>query len=310
MIYTVTLNPALDRTVVVDSLTPDDTVRLVSDIRHAAGKGVDVSRVIRTLGGNSVALGFYGGFEGMELEGRLMNDGIISNLTPVGGSTRVNLHIHVRETNEHYLIAAKGPDIQPVELGNFMQRYRSMVDPSYVVISGSLPPGVNSGIYGQLVLTAREKGALVALDADGASLKAGLSSGPDIIKPNAHELGRLVGKPLSEEKDIVAAARSLHASGVGYVLVSLGSRGIILVSDEGILKGVPPKVETDSTVGAGDSALAGFIYAHSLGRGLEGCLQLACAAGAATAMSQGTSLCAKEIVEELSPLVQVTEVAG
>ena len=305
MIYTVTLNPALDRTVVIDRLIPDDTVRLISDMRYAAGKGVDVSRVIKTLGGSSIALGFYGGFEGMELEGRLLNDGIISNLTPVGGNTRVNLHLHVRESNEHYLIAAKGPTIQPVELGNFMQKFRAMVDPSYVIISGSLPRGLDSGIYGQLVVTAREKGALVALDADGDPFKAGLESVPDFIKPNRHEIGRLVGRKLNDEGEIMDAAISIHETGVGYVLVSLGSKGMLLVSREARLKGIPPEVETKSTVGAGDSSLAGFIHAHSQGKTMAECLRLACAAGAATATSPGTALCTREKVEELLPQVEI-----
>ena len=307
MIYTVTLNPALDRTVIVDSFTPDDTTRMKSEKTYAGGKGIDVSRVIKTLGGISVALGFCGGYEGLELEGHLLNSGIISSFTRIGGATRVNLIIKEISTGKQLLLGAQGPEIDAVELGQFFQTFRNILDPSYVIISGSIPPGVDSGIYAQLILTAHEKGAFVALDTDGGPLKLGLQSVPDFIKPNQHELGRLVGKEIHTEQDALEAVKPIQGLGVKYIIVSRGSKGLLVISPDGIVKAVPPKLKVDSAVGAGDSSLAGFILAHSRGQNLVECTRLACAAGTATATTPGTALCTHELVDKLLPRIKITE---
>jgi 6-phosphofructokinase 2 len=307
VIYTVTLNPALDRTIVVDSFTPDDTIRMKSEKTYAGGKGIDVSRVIKTLGGISVALGFCGGYEGLELEGHLLNGGIISNFTRIGGPTRVNLIIKEISTGKQFLLGAHGPEINAVELGQFFQTFRNISDPSYVIISGSIPPGVDSGIYAQLILTAHQKGALAALDADGEPLRLGVQSVPDFIKPNQHELGRLAGKEIRTEEDILEAVKPIQKLGVRYIIVSRGAKGLLVVSPEGVVKAVPPKLRVDSAVGAGDSTLAGFVLAHSRGQSLVECTRLACAAGAATATTPGTALCTRDLVEKLLPRIKITE---
>jgi 6-phosphofructokinase 2 len=307
MIYTVTLNPALDRTVVVDTLLFDETIRSQSEKTYAGGKGIDVSRVLKTLGETSVALGFCGGYEGLELEGLLLNSGIILNLTRVGGATRINLIIKEQSTGRQFLIGAHGPEINPAELGQFFQIFRTISNPTYVIISGSIPRGVDVGIYAQLILTAHEKGALVALDADGEALRLGIQSIPDFIKPNRHELGRLLKREIRTEREILEAVRPIHESGVKYVIVSRGSKGLIVVSNEGTFKAVPPELKVDSAVGAGDSTLAGFILAHSWGRNIVECTRLACAAGTATATTPGTALCTRELVDKFLPRIKISE---
>jgi 6-phosphofructokinase 2 len=310
MIYTVTLNPALDRTVVVDTLVPNETVRTRVEKTYAGGKGIDVSRVLRALGETSVALGFCGGYEGLELEGHLLNSGIIIHLTRVGGSTRVNFIINEQAGGRQFLIGALGPEITAAELGQFFQTFRSISNPTYVIISGSIPRGVDAGIYAQLVLTAHEKGALVALDSDGEPLRLGLQSIPDFIKPNQFELERLVKKEIRTEREVLQAARSIHESGVKYVIVSRGSKGLIIVSKEGTFKAVPPKLKVDNTVGAGDSTLAGFILAHSQGKSIIECARLGCAAGVATVSTPGTALCTKELIDRFLSRVKILEVKG
>ena len=161
MIYTVTLNPALDRAVNIDSLIDDDTIRVISEQGYAAGKGIDVSRVIKKLGGQSVALGLIGGYNGLHVEGLLINAGVMTQLTKISHETRTNIILKEKSSGKQYVISARGPDINPVELGQFYNHILSITDMDYLVLSGSLPPGVSPNIYGQLILAGRKKGAFI-----------------------------------------------------------------------------------------------------------------------------------------------------
>ncbi|SMC24441.1 6-phosphofructokinase 2 [Desulfacinum hydrothermale DSM 13146] len=306
MIYTVTLNPALDRTLVVDRLMEDDTVRVREETCYAGGKGIDVSRVIRELGGHSVALGFVGGYGGSHLEGLLINAGVLTDFVRIGGETRTNIIVKEAETGRQFVLSAAGPEVRAAEIGALYHHILGLPDMDHMVLSGSLPRGVSPSVYGQLVLAARRKGAFVVLDADGEALREALNYRPHCIKPNRHELSRLVDRDLSSQEEIVAACRDIHRSGVPFVLVSRGKEGLILSCAEGpAIRAVGPPVQVDSTVGAGDSAVAGFVLAHWRGQGLEECIRLACAAGTATAMTPGTELCHRRTVEEILPQVVV-----
>jgi 1-phosphofructokinase family hexose kinase len=176
-------------------------------------------------------------------------------------------------------------------------------------MSGSLPRGVTPKLYAQLIVTAREKKAFTLVDTDGDALKESIKMKPSCIKPNSHELSRLVGRDLSGDKDILSACDAIHEKGIAHVLVSLGKDGLILSTPGKRLRATAPSVAVESTVGAGDSVVAGFILAHSQNRTLEECIRLACAAGTATAITPGTELCHKETVEEILPKVVVDTVA-
>ena len=160
--------------------------------------------------------------------------------------------------------------------------------------------------YGQLILAGKQHGAFVALDADGAALAEGIEAGPDLIKPNIHELERLVGRTLTDEASILAACTDLHARNLPLVLVSRGKEGLLLSAPEQQLRAVAPPVEADSTVGAGDSVVGGFLLAHSRGQDLADCLRLACAAGTATAGTPGSELCHLPDVERILPQVLIS----
>lgn len=310
MIYTVTLNPALDRGIEVDRLDTDDTVRTVSETLYAAGKGIDVSRVIKELDGQSVTLGFVGGYDGLNLEGLLINAGILTRFTRISGETRTNIILKERHSGRQFVISAAGPQVIATEIGLFFENFRHISDMTYLVMSGSLPRGVSSNLYGQLILEGRRKNAFIVLDTDGSALKESIEYHPTCIKPNQHELARLTGRALESESDIISACEQLHTSGITYILVSRGKQGMILFSEEAKLKAVAPPVEADSTVGAGDSAVAGFVLAHSRGMNLTDCLKLACAAGTATARTPGTELCHREEVQALIPQIQITPIAS
>jgi len=306
MIYTVTLNPALDRSIVVDKLTEDDTNRIKRERFYAAGKGIDVSRVVRELGGNSIALGLVGGYDGLHLEGLLINAGVTTDFTKISQETRTNLILKEQATGRQFVISASGPEINASEIGHFYQRFQQIPTMEYLVMSGSLPRGVTHNLYGQLITAGRKKGAFIFLDSDGKALKESINFQPTGIKPNIHELSRLVGRDLEGEAEIIAACEEIHAMGVPHVLVSRGRDGMILSTEGHKIKAVAPPVEVKSTVGAGDSAVAGFILAHSQGKNLTECICLACAAGTATAQTHGTELCHRAEVERLLPLIDIS----
>ncbi len=308
MIYTVTLNPALDRAVTVERLLEDDTTRVISEKHYAAGKGIDVSRVITELQGSNVALGLVGGYDGLQVEGLLINAGVTISFTRISGETRTNILLKDKAGNRQYVISAAGPEIAAVEIAELYQGILAIQDMDYLVMSGSLPRGVSPNIYGQLIVAAHSKNAFTLLDADGRAMQESVRFHPTCVKPNIHELSRLVGRTLEKELDILSACNEVHDRGVPYVLASRGKEGLILSTRDLRLKARAPVVEVESTVGAGDSAVAGFVLAHSRGRPLEECLRLSAAAGAATAMTPGTELCHLETVLEILPQVQVEEI--
>jgi 6-phosphofructokinase 2 len=309
MIFTVTLNPALDRTLLVDRLLDDDTTRVVSEQLYAGGKGIDVSRVIKALGGQTIALGLVGGYDGLQLEGLLINAGVMTDFTRIAQETRINLIIKERGSGRQYVISAAGPEATATEIGLFYQRITQLQGASHLVISGSLPRGVTPNVYAQTILAGKKKGAFVMLDADGDALKGALDAGPACIKPNRHELSRLVGKELQSDADVLSACDEIHALGIPYVLASLGGDGLILSTRERKIKAAGPTVQVESTVGSGDSAVAGFVLAHARGECLEDCARMAAASGTATARTPGTELCTHKDVDEILPLVKVNVLA-
>ncbi len=300
MIYTVTLNPALDRTIEVEGLVKDDANRILQEARYAGGKGIDVSRVIKELGGESIALGFIGGYDGLELEGRLINEGVLCDFTRIGGETRTNIILNNRREKVQIMLNAAGPEITPTEIGLFFQKLSSILpNAEFVVVSGSVPPGVNHNIYAQIITTLKGTGIRVALDADRELLRQGCKATPFIIKPNIHEFQRLTGLRSQRVKDMLKQARHLVEEGIKIVLISMGAKGIMGVREEVAYWAVPPQVEVVSPVGAGDSTIAGFIYALSRGMDFKESLTLAVAAGTAAVLTPGTELCKREDIERI-----------
>jgi 1-phosphofructokinase family hexose kinase len=308
MIYTITLNPALDRSIVVDCLVSDDANRIKSEVRYAGGKGIDVSRVIKVLGGESVALGFVGGYHGTELEQLLLRQGVKCDFIETRGETRTNILIFEKDKKAHTSLNAAGPEVNEIEVGELLEKIKLVDDPEYVIISGSVPQRVDLDIYKEIVRIMKGRGAITALDADGEVMKRGITALPNIIKPNIHELGRLLGREMKDIFDVVDGAKELLDMGIEIVLVSMGGDGAILVSDEIAIKGVPPKVTVDSTVGAGDSFLAGFVLGKMRSLEIKDCLALAIASGAAASITPGTELCRKEDVDRLIDKVTIEEI--
>ena len=307
MIYTIALNPAIDRTIWIRKIDYDDANRVEKECRFAGGKGIDVSKVLVDLGVMNRALGFVGGYAGVELERRLASEGVVNDFTHISEETRTNIIIHENATGRQVQINARGPEVTPYELGELMKKIEQLKDPKIVALGGSLPRGVGPEVYEHIIRTTKEKGSITVLDADGDALKCGIKGHPDYIKPNLQELGRLVGRKISGKDDALEAAKGILSMGIGTVLVSMGAKGMLMVDQHTALMAVPPKVDVVNTTGVGDASVAGFIFALEKGMGPEERLKHAVAAGTATTLRPGTARMSKEDLDGMLPRIIVEE---
>jgi 6-phosphofructokinase 2 len=311
MIYTITLNPALDHYVEVEDFVTDDANRVLSECLYAGGKGIDVSRALHRLGGKSMALGFIGGHNGQIMLELLRHEGVTPHFTPVAQETRRDLIISTRKSGEQTLLHAQGPRVTAEEWSGFLEHLRLLdLHDAYVALGGSLPRGAPMDAYRQIVTLVQSQGARAILDADGSPFKAGLKAKPFAIKPNLHELRRVTGLRLGNEKEILNAARLLNGAGIEMVMVSLGPQGLLVVSGRRgespiALRIMPPAVRVRSRVGAGDSTVAGFVFQHANGEALEDCVRFAAAAGTAATLAAGNQLCRLRDVHRILPRVKV-----
>lgn len=300
MIYTVTLNPALDKTVRVDDFAVDRVNRISALRVDAGGKGINVSKVIAKLGGRSTAIAILGGASGDLIARALADAGIDCLPFEASGDTRTNLKVvdEARGTNTD--INEPGPEIDEGTLATALATLTERIEPDdIVVLSGSLPKGAPADTYAAWAAACQRVGARVLLDADGEALRAGIAGRPYLIKPNDSELERLVGRPLKDEGAIIAAAREIVKAGVERVVVTLGGDGALFVDAEGAVRARSPKVRVNSTVGAGDSVVASLAFGLDLGLPAAQTVVLAMAAGAANVMSEGTQAAELSVIESL-----------
>jgi 6-phosphofructokinase 2 len=307
LIYTLTLSPSLERTIDVEEFVYDDVNMIFEERRSAGGKGIDVSRVIRSLGGCSVALGFMGGYNGLEIEGRLTNEGLICDFTRTNGETRQNITIHQRNKKMQTLLSTAGDEVAPFDVTTLCNRMRQIPSGSHVVLCGRIPPGLKDGFYAQIITTLKERGIKVFLDADGEPLKQGVNVGPYLVKPNIHEFARLVDKNIRDHEDILDHVTP-YTHMADHIVVSMGARGAIGIRGSDRYHVVPPKVAVRSSLGAGDATLAGLVYAMSEGRDFQDALMFGVACGTASTLTPDGSLCSKEDVEGIRKAVEARTV--
>ena len=308
MIYTVTLNPALDKTATVENLRLD-SVNRISELRvDPGGKGINVSKVVRELGAKTVAIALLGGHTGTMLRNMLAELGIECKVLEVEGETRTNLKIKDPALKTNTDINEPGPEVTDEQLRGMLDGLVGEVGSGdIVVLSGSLPRGAAAGTYKVWVAALKKTGAKVYLDADGDKLVRGIEAKPDLIKPNEIELGAMMGRTLDADEKIVEAARELIDGGLDRVMVSMGGAGALYVARDVTIKANPVKVPVGSTVGAGDSVVAALAYAQDKGLGLEDTMRLAMATGAANVMQSGTQAAPRELVDSLIDKVVVTK---
>jgi len=306
MIATVTLNPSLDKTFTVEGLVLDEANRWTSFRRDAGGKGINVSRVIHELRGKTIAYGFIGGVDGDILKHLLQEQGVPFDFTPIKGEIRSNLIISNVKTHRQTRIDAPGPYISKGELESLISKItHTEPKPNFLVLAGSVPPGVPDNVYERLIEEAKSRGIKTVLDSDEQWLREGIKAKPNVIKPNIHEAEDLLGAKLKDEESIIQAAKTFVEQGIEVATISRGPAGFIVATRKQLLKVTAPQVEVRSTVGAGDSAIAGLVLSLTRGDTIEEASRLAVAAGTATALTPGTELCHRQDVERLLPLVKL-----
>lgn len=304
MIITVTLNPAVDRVIVLRELRVGDSNRVTDGQIDPGGKGVNVSRVLREMGAESLATGFVAGSLGKFIEESLKQQGIRTAFIRSSGQTRQNLAIVETCCARHTLLNEAGPVTSPRFFERLQDQLRQQIRRGdWVVLAGSVPPHLPATVYADLIRLTHLVGGKACLDTDGTPLLEGIRARPDLVKPNREELSRLVGRRLLTEDSVLQAAQQLHRQCIGMVVVSLGQQGSIAVDAEGVWRVVPPAVETVSAIGAGDSLVAGLVLALSRGESLADGLRLGTAAGAATALQPGTRLARAADIQRLLPEV-------
>lgn len=307
MIITVTPNPAVDQTLWPESVASGEVHRVRESHIDPGGKGINASRMAHRLGWPTIAFGFAAGEPGDIVERTLRDERVHHQLVRVAGRTRINVTI-VDPGGVATSFYDRGPTVAVADVEALDELVRFWLQTGRVlVLAGSLPPGIPIDYYATLTRSARERGVAVILDADGAALSAGVRAGPAMIKPNQEEAARLLGRSLPDLDAVVAGARELGAGGVETVVVSMGPNGAVCVHGGKVWHAMPPKVERRSTVGSGDSMVAGFAVALAKEDDPVAGLRLGTAAGAATAMSRGTALGTRADVEMLLGAVQIVE---
>lgn len=310
MIVTVTMNPAIDKTVDIDSLIPGGLNRIKRVEYDAGGKGINVSKTIRELGGSSVATGFLGGNGGKTIASVLKEKGIDSDFVWVKGETRTNTKVF-EENGDLTELNEPGPVITEENMICLMEKLESYAkEDTLFVLSGSIPAGVKKEIYGDIIRMIHEKGSKVLLDADGELFRKGLTAAPDIIKPNRVELEGYAGiTDSASEEELLKIAREFKDRGVGSIAVSMGKEGAMFLLGEYEAKCPALSVKAHSTVGAGDAMVAALAYAWEKKLDKEETVKMCMAVSAGAVTTIGTKPPSRELVEELKTQVKIETIS-
>ncbi len=300
-IVTMTVNPAIDKSSSVAHVRAERKLYCKFPRFEPGGGGVNVSRAIKKLGGESLLFYPAGGLTGKMLQKLLDREELNHRPFPIGGLIRENLVVLEESTGRQYRFGMPGPEFQEQEWEQFLTALSAMDPaPEYLVVSGSLPPGVPADFYARAARVGKERGAKVIIDTSEEAMKKVLEEGVYLIKPNIREFRELVGKDIKEEAQIKAEARKMIGSGRCELLViSLGAAGALMVTEKITERILTPTVPIVSKVGAGDSMVAGIVLSLARGRSPRESVLFGLAAGAAAVMTPGTELCRRDDAERL-----------
>ncbi len=306
MIITVTMNPAIDKTVEIEQLVPNGLNRIQKVEYDAGGKGINVSKTIHELGGESLAMGFLGGNAGKTIENVLTSWNIQHDFIWVEGETRTNTKVFeksggVTELNE------PGPVINEARVEELIQKICEHTDKeTLVVLAGSIPAGVDKNIYAAITESVHEKGGSVLMDADGELFRNALKASPDIIKPNQVELEEYIGADYRLSMgELKALSEKFQNNGIKTVAISMGKGGAMIVRDKFVARCPALSVKAHSTVGAGDAMVAALAYSWDKKLGDEETVRLCMATSAGAVTTVGTKPPARAVVDELIPQVEM-----
>lgn len=306
-IISVTLNPALDRTMRFETFTAGRLNRAFSSSLSAGGKGINVSRMLKKCGAASPAFGFTGGRCGTLLCDILTSEGIDIHLTETKTETRMNIKI-ITETGETTEANEPGGPVESSELDILTEAlYKSTACGKLFVLGGSIPQGVDKGVYNFIVKGLKEKGARAVLDCDGDALRLGIDAKPLLIKPNNQELGHYLGIKIETLTEAAEAAACLYVDKSVEILCTLGKKGAVFAGKDGLYTVTSPGVDAKSFAGAGDSFLAAFLYMRELTGNVPDALRFASSAAAVKVTLEGTVFPEREDMERYTDCIKVTD---
>lgn len=305
MIYTLTLNPAVDRELTVPAIEFDSVLRANESRIDYGGKGFNVSRLLKGMNEPSTAVGFLGGNAGELLEKGLKSLGIDTNFVWVTEETRTNVSI-VTQSHDHYIkVNEKGPLVDESKQKELLDTIDALAQSGdWWVLAGSLPPGVTNEFYARVIQILNKQDARAILDTSGESLKLGCAEKPYLVKPNAEEIHAITGLPVDSPAEIAVAATEVRRMGAQNVVVSMGKAGALLHTTEETWLIHTPMIQEKNPIGAGDSMVGGLVWALAQGFGLKDALSWGVASGAATASLPGTEVGTRPLIEELFSQVQ------
>ncbi|MCT4584537.1 MAG: 1-phosphofructokinase [Peptostreptococcaceae bacterium] len=283
MIYTLTLNPAIDYLVFVDDFESGKLNRSKKEYKFAGGKGINVSRVLKNMDLKSKAFGFIGGFSGDYLKSLLEKEDIESDFVKVDGDTRINIKLKSKEETE---INANAPKIKENDIDLLLKKIDRLKKDDVLVLAGNIPSSMPNNIYEIILKRLEERGIKAIVDTTKESLLCTLKYKPFLIKPNIVELEELFDVSIETEEEIIKYSKELLKKGAKNVIVSMGKDGALFINDNNIYKANAPKGELINSVGAGDSMVAGFIYKYIKTKDLLESFKYSVASGSATAFSK------------------------
>jgi 6-phosphofructokinase 2 len=305
-IITLTFSPSIDKSTSVHALIPEKKLTCAPPKMEAGGGGINVARAIKKLGGEAIAIFPCGGYTGVFFHHLLEKENIPCIIIESTHETKENFVVLDESSNKQYRFGMPNVALLDNEWQECLKAVEGIKNVEFIVASGSLPSGVPLDIYAQLAKIAKKSGAKFIVDTSGEALKQAADEGVYLLKPNLGELALLAGLEKIEITEVEDVAKKIIAQNkCDIMVVSLGKDGALLVTKNESHKVVPPKVVTKSTVGAGDSMVAGLVFSLYKGRNLKQTLQYGVACGTAATMNSGTELCRKEDVEKLFNLLNI-----
>jgi 1-phosphofructokinase family hexose kinase len=308
LIITLTINPTIDHVISVDRLAFEDRAYINSTHEKAGGRGINSSCVIHSFGGETTALFVSGGEAGKRLEEHLKTGGLRFHAVPVENEIRTNLTI----TDRHGLtvnLNEKGPGLSKAEVAAVERTVKELLDrASWLMVCGSIPPGVPESFYGRLIAAARKKKVKTLLHADGESLRLGIEERPTVTTPNHQEAERLLGRNLLTRTHYLEAAERIRKMGPESVALSLGSRGAIGAFSDGLVEALPPRVDAVCPIGAGDALSAAYTWSMDRKNNAVEALRWGVAAGTASARLPGMNFATLQQTQEMLKQVEVRRV--